>query len=138
VRAYVVEHSSRQRSAIAAVESDSPRVRLETIFAAMCDIGAGPAYRGCPFINISAEYPDPAHPVRQAVAEHRRWLRDLYRDLLAGDDHPEPERTADMLMLLRDGLSVSFDLDDPEAVRAAVRQTLMRVLGPDGAAVGHN
>lgn len=79
---------------------------------------SGPAYRGCPFINVAAEYPDPAHPVRQAIAEYRRRLRDLYRDLLAADDHPDPERTADMLLLLRDGLAVSFDLDDPTATRS--------------------
>jgi len=130
VRAYVLEHSSWQRAAIATIEGDPPRARLEKIFTVMCDIGAAPAYRGCPFINIAAEYPDPAHPVRQAVAEHRRWLRDLYRDLLAAGDHPEPERTADMLLLLRDGLTVSFDLDDPEAVRTAVQQTLTMVLDP--------
>jgi len=130
VLAYVVEHSSWQRAAIATIEDASPRARLEKIFAAMCDLGAGPAYRGCPYINVAAEYPDPAHPVRQAVAEHRRWLRDLYRDLLVAAGHPEPELTAGMLLLLRDGLSVSFDLDDPDGVRTAVRETLASVLGP--------
>jgi AcrR family transcriptional regulator len=128
VRAYVVEQSAWQQAAIATVEDASPRGRLERIFAAMCDFGTGPAYRGCPFINVAAEYPDPAHPVRQAVTAYRRWLRDLYRDLLAADGHPDPERTADMLLLLRDGLAVSFDLDDPAATRAAAQQTLARVL----------
>jgi AcrR family transcriptional regulator len=128
VRAYVVEQNAWQQAAIGAVEGDSPRQRLERIFAAMCDFGAGPAYRGCPFINVAAEYPDPEHPVRQAVADYRRWLRDLYRDLLAADGHPDPERTADMLLLLRDGLAVSFDLDDPAEVRKAVRRTLTTVL----------
>jgi hypothetical protein len=66
--------------------------------------------------------------VRHAIAGHRRWLRDLYRDLLAADGQPEPERGADMLMLLRDGLSVSFDLDDPAEVSSAVRQALAGVL----------
>jgi AcrR family transcriptional regulator len=128
VRAYVVAQAARQRAAYDAVQAATPRARLERIFAAMCDFGAGPAYRGCPFINAAAEYPDPEHPVRQAITEHRRWLRDLYRDLLAADGHPDPERTADMLLLLRDGLAVSFDLDDPAATRAAVHQTLARVL----------
>jgi hypothetical protein len=65
----------------------------------------------------------------QAIAEHRRWTRDLYRDLLAAGGHPDAERTADILLLLRDGLSVGFNLDDPATVRAAVLEALARVLG---------
>ena len=133
VRAYVVEQSSRQRAALAALDAASPRERLATIFAAMCDFGAGPDYRGCAFINAAAEYPDPAHPVRRAIAEYRHWIRDLYRDLLAADGHPDPERTADVLLLLRDGLWVGFDLDDAATVRVAVQETLARVLGETGA-----
>ncbi|MFI7633238.1 TetR/AcrR family transcriptional regulator [Nonomuraea sp. NPDC049400] len=129
VRAYVEEQSSLQRTVVATMRAGSPRETLQAIFAFMCDFGAGPGYRGCPFVNTAAEYPDPAHPVRQAIAEHRRWNRDLYRDLLAADGHPDAERTADILLLLRDGLVVGFDLDDPAAVRAAVHEALARVLG---------
>ncbi|MEV1175146.1 TetR/AcrR family transcriptional regulator [Nonomuraea sp. NPDC049784] len=129
VRAYVAEQSSLQRALVATMPAGSPRERLQAIFAYMCDFGAGPGYRGCPFVNTAAEYPDPAHPVRQAIAEHRRWNRDLYRDLLAADGHPDAERTADILLLLRDGLVVGFDLDDPDTVRAAIHEALTRVLG---------
>lgn len=134
VRAYVTEQSSWQRAAAATMPAASSRETLETVFTFMCDFGAGPGYRGCPFIYTAAEYPDPAHPVRQAIAEHRRWTRDLYRDLLAADGHPDAERTADILLLLRDGLSVSFDLDDPARVRAAALEALARLLGQTGAA----
>ncbi|MEV0387199.1 TetR/AcrR family transcriptional regulator [Nonomuraea sp. NPDC050643] len=128
VRAYVTEQGALQRAAVAAMPEGSPRERLMAIFAFMTEFGAGPAYRGCPFVNTAAEYPDPAHPVRQAIAEHRRWTRDLYRDLLAGDGHPDAERTADILLLLRDGLVVGFDLDDPATVGTAVQEALSRVL----------
>ncbi|MEV0828036.1 TetR/AcrR family transcriptional regulator [Nonomuraea rubra] len=130
VRAYILDQSARQRGLAESMREGSPRERLLAIFAFMCEFGAGPAYRGCAFVNTAAEYPDPAHPVRQAIAEHRRWNRDLYRDLLAADGHPDPERTADVLLLVRDGLVVGFDLDDPATVRAAVDETLARVLGP--------
>ncbi|WP_211370078.1 TetR/AcrR family transcriptional regulator [Nonomuraea turkmeniaca] len=128
VRAYVTAESSRQRAAVATVDTGSSREKLMAIFAFMCEFGAGPTYRGCPFVNTAAEYPDPDHPVRQAIAEHRRWTRDLYRDLLADDGHPDAERTADILLLLRDGLVVGFDLDDPATTRAAVQEALARVL----------
>jgi AcrR family transcriptional regulator len=128
VRAYVSEQSTIQRAAVASMRVTSPHEQLQAIFAFMCDFGSGPGYRGCPFVNTAAEYPDPAHPVRQAIADHRRWNRDLYRDLLAAGGHPDPERTADILLLVRDGLVVGFDLDDHDTVRAAVGETLTRVL----------
>lgn len=128
VRAYVSGQSARQRAIVAGMRDGSPYERLRAIFAFMCEFGAGPGYRGCPFVNTAAEYPDPAHPVRQAIAEHRRWNRDLYRDLLAGEDHPGAELTADVLLLLRDGLVVGFDLDDPATVRSAVMEALDKVL----------
>jgi hypothetical protein len=60
-------------------------------------------------------------------------MRDLYRDLLAAHGHPDAERTADILMLLRDGLSVGFDLNDPARTRAAALEALARVLDQVGA-----
>jgi AcrR family transcriptional regulator len=128
VRAYIVEQGTIQRALAEGIREGTPRERLLAIFAFMCEFGAGPTYRGCPFVNTAAEYPDPAHPVRQAIAAHRRWTRDTYRDLLAADSHPDPERTADVLLMVRDGLVVGFDLDDPATVRAAVEETLSRVL----------
>ncbi|MEV5325109.1 hypothetical protein AB0K67_13225 [Nonomuraea sp. NPDC052634] len=43
----------------------------------------------------------------------------------------DPERTADLLLVLRDGLVVGFDLDDPAAVRATAQEALARLVGPD-------
>jgi AcrR family transcriptional regulator len=128
VKAYIVEQSTLQRGIAESISEGSPRQRLHAVFAFMCEFGAGPTFRGCPFVNTAAEYPDPGHPVRQAIAAHRHWNRALYRDLLAADGHPDPERTADVLMLLRDGLVVGFDLDEPATVKAAVEETLARVL----------
>ena len=104
---------------------------LLAVFDAVGALGRDPDYRGCPFVNAAAEYPDPAHPVRQAIAEHRRWFRGLLADLLVADGHPDPERTADLLVALKDGLLVGADLDDP-ARRGLIRDAVTRLL--DGAA----
>ncbi|HKO84178.1 MAG TPA: hypothetical protein VJ140_06355 [Actinomycetota bacterium] len=101
------------------------------IFDNVGELGREPSYRGCPFVNAAAEYPDPAHPVRQAIAEHRRWFRELLRDLLTADGHPEADRTADLLVALKDGLFVGSDLDHP-AHRTLIRDAVTRLL--DGAA----
>ena len=68
--------------------------------------------------------------MRQAIADHRRWFRGLLRDLLVADGHPDAERTADLLVALKDGLLVGADLDDP-ARRSLIRDAVARLL--DGA-----
>ncbi|GIH75850.1 TetR family transcriptional regulator [Planobispora longispora] len=128
VRAYLAEQSRMQRAVVAGLPAREPRETVAAAFEFMCQVGAAPGYRGCAFLNAAAEYPDPSHPVRQVIDEHRTWIRDLFRGLLADCGHPDPDRTADILILLRDGLVVGFDLDDPAAVRLAVREAVTRVL----------
>jgi hypothetical protein len=54
----------------------------------------------------------------------------VLRDLLAADGHPDAERTADLLVALKDGLLVGADLDDP-ARRDLIRKAVTRILdGP--------
>lgn len=42
-----------------------------------------PQFRGCAFLNATAEYPDPTHPIHQAVLTHRQWFLDTVTGLLA-------------------------------------------------------
>jgi AcrR family transcriptional regulator len=132
VRAYI-EDQSRQHKALAeqaakANGKGSPRETLMAIFEYMGVVGGTPAYRGCPFVNVAAEYPDPAHMVRMSVAAHRKWIRDHFRDLLEADGHPDPERTADILMLVRDGLVIGLDLGDTATIQAVIRDAVTRVI----------
>jgi AcrR family transcriptional regulator len=128
VRAYVEEQSRLRRAAIAELGQQSPRDALLAIFDLVGELAQQPGYRGCPFINAAAEYPDPANPVRQAIDEHRRWVREFVRDLLVADGHPDADRTADILVVIGDGLLVGSDLDDPAELRALIRDAVTRVL----------
>jgi AcrR family transcriptional regulator len=60
-------------------------------------------FRGCPFLNVTAEFRDAEHPARAVCrenkAELRRRLSDLTRRLTVDD----PEILADQLLLLIDG-----------------------------------
>ncbi len=134
VHAYLVEQYALQRRLIddlcTASADSSPRDLLLRLFTAMAEYGAQQGFRGCPFINAAAEFPDAAHPVRDAVAAHRRWFRTRTTDLLAAAGDPAPDRTAGILMLVRDGLAVGCYLDDPDSVRTTVTDALDRVLPP--------
>ncbi|MEV0587824.1 TetR/AcrR family transcriptional regulator [Nonomuraea sp. NPDC050310] len=129
VRAYIEDQGRLQRAAIAGVPGDGPRERLLALYDALGEWSRQPGFRGCMFINAAAEYPDPAHPVRQAVAAQRAWFRSTVRDLVAAAGHPEAERIASILVLLRDGLAVGADLDDPEVLKGVVREAVLRALG---------
>lgn len=82
-----------------------------------------PGFRGCGFLNAAAEYPDPAHPVRVRIAEHRRWFHGVLRTVVGDAGHPDPERVARALVVLRDGAMVGGYLDDPRTIRATLRET---------------
>jgi AcrR family transcriptional regulator len=127
VRAYLREQSETQRAKAVQLTQASPRDAVLAIFDSIGEVGRDPTYRGCPFVNAAAEFPDPAHPVRQAVAEHRQWFRDMLRDLLVAADYSDVDRTVDILVALKDGLLVGSDLDNP-AAQSAVRDAVARIL----------
>lgn len=83
-------------------------------------------FRGCAFLNAAAEYPDPAHPVHQAVLTHRQWFLDTVTELLAHTGEQAPEAAARHFVMLRDGAMAAGCLTDP----APIRETFL--LGVEG------
>ncbi|GAB3659745.1 TetR/AcrR family transcriptional regulator [Actinocorallia lasiicapitis] len=125
VLAYLGHHDRLIRGGIkAAVTGQEPRRALSNIFTGMAGHACGPGFRGCPFINAAAEYPDPSCPVRLAVDEHRTWLRGTLRALLVDVGHPSPDLAAQSLLFLRDGIMVGSYLDSPATVTAAVQHVV--------------
>jgi len=83
-----------------------------------------PGFRGCPFINAAAEFPDPASPVRRAVRAHRDWLQGVATQALRRAGHPDPQEGGRRWMALRDGAMVAGYLDDPQVARATLRDAV--------------
>jgi len=132
VRAYIQEQSRQGRAMIDEIIERSARDSILAIFDLVADAATQPGYRGCPFLNAAAEYPDPSHPVRQAIAEHRLWKHGLLRDLLVADRNAQAETTADILTVASDGLLIASHLDKPTNLRRLIRQTVLQILGaPD-------
>ncbi|HEU5161050.1 MAG TPA: TetR/AcrR family transcriptional regulator [Streptosporangiaceae bacterium] len=132
VCAYLAEQSRSERTLtqrLNAAQTDATG-KILALFDVIGEVGCGPGFNGCPFINAAAEYPDPRHPVRQVIAEHRRWFREFLHELLTAAGHPEAQRTATLLSVLRDGLVVGSDLDDPAEIRCLTHEAVQRILDP--------
>ncbi len=120
--AYLERRAQWERDAIAGAREaadkapDVFRIVAQAIGAESCS----PGFRGCPFINAAAEYPDPQHPVRRVVDAHRRWFKQTIQDLLDEMGVPGSARVADQLVMLRDGAMVSGYLSDPSVVADAL------------------
>ncbi|WP_432842181.1 TetR/AcrR family transcriptional regulator [Dactylosporangium sp. CA-092794] len=85
-----------------------------------------PGFRGCAFLNAVAEYPNPDHPVHQAVLAHRQWFLDTISTLMASIEQAEAEPAAQHFVMLRDGAMAAGCLFD----RVLICETFLR--GVDG------
>lgn len=128
VLAYIEEQDRHGREATAALPKQSPREMIAAILGRISAGAVAGDYRGCPYLNAAAEYPDPASPVRQAIDARRAWYHGVLRDLLAADGDPAPSVTASLLVALSDGLLETAYLDDPKSVPSLVREALTRLL----------
>lgn len=86
---------------------------------------ARPGYRGCPQLNIAAEFADPEHPARKVAAAHKQELRRRLLGIAEGLGAARPAELAGQLAVLVNGAFVSSQiLSAAEAVpllRAAAR-----------------
>jgi AcrR family transcriptional regulator len=121
VRSYLERrHASRQERMLAAIARyETPRDRLLGIFDVLEASSAEPGFRGCAFVNASAEA-QAGGTVEAASDESRAWLRSLLAELSAATGATEPERLAGQLAMLYDGATVVARMDrDPTAARNA-------------------
>lgn len=117
VVAYLEEQAAAERGWLQHVRRGGDP--LGSLRALATDIGAAscrPGFRGCAFINASAEFSDPDDPVRAAVDAHRGWMLGEFAAIAAEAGAGGVEATARQLMILRDGAMVNGYLGDPASV----------------------
>ncbi|MCC6498340.1 MAG: TetR/AcrR family transcriptional regulator [Propionibacteriaceae bacterium] len=99
--------------------------RIDAVFEVLAEGCAAPGFRGCPFINATAEYPDPMHPARVVADAHRQWVRDLLAGLAAEAGVVDSYGLAGRLTLLYDAAMVGAQFDPgglaPTSAREAAR-----------------
>ena len=88
---------------VVARHPDDPLRQLRALFEAVAKRTSGRQYRGCPFVNMSVEFPDHAHPGRLVVARHMEELRSRLSALVEGLGLAQSKPLTDQLMLLLEG-----------------------------------
>ncbi len=71
---------------------------------------ARPNYRGCPQINVAAEFPEADHPARKVAYKHKLELRSRLKDIAIRLDAKRPDELAGQLAVLINGAFVSSQM----------------------------
>jgi AcrR family transcriptional regulator len=80
-----------------------PRAQLRAIMTYLAHRTAQPGYRGCPFINYCAEFPQAPNPGRKVAHANKREMRRRFVRISEALRAPRPKQLADGLLLLVEG-----------------------------------
>jgi AcrR family transcriptional regulator len=130
VRAYLERHNTiwreRLTSRITARYAE-PRERLLGVFDVLGERFTEPDFRGCAFVNASAET-RPGSLVEQVSDVSRAWLVDLFAGLGRQAGVAEPDPLARQLALLYHGSSLSARMDRDLTAAATARAAAVTLL----------
>jgi AcrR family transcriptional regulator len=135
VRAYLRGRSEGWQAYVAEVlptRWSDARGRILGIFELLTEWFAAPGYRGCPFINASAEITS-SHVIEVVRDTHRAWVLGLFTGLARETEAADPPALAAQLVLLYDGAMVGAQLDhSPEPGRSAAAAAATLLAGATG------
>ncbi|MBL1077814.1 TetR/AcrR family transcriptional regulator [Nocardia sp. 2] len=126
VVAYLEREYARQKEMLESVPGEGAD-SVAAIFERLGRLSGEPGFRGCPFLNAAVEFANPEHPVRAVVENYRGWFRELMAERLRAAGHEDPEGAARVLLLTRDGVTISGGVGDAETVRVGIRTALAQV-----------
>lgn len=79
-------------------------------------------YRGCPQINVAAEFPEIDHPARKVATTHKRQMRKRLKDIAERLGVARPDELAGQLLLLLNGAFVSSQIFKPGEATPLLRR----------------
>ena len=118
----------RHWDAVSAAHAGRPEEELDAQLKWLGDRIARPGYRGCPQINVAAEYSDENHPARKVAVAHKAELRRRLAALARAMALAEPERFAMQMAVVIDGALSSgraLHQEGPAPFLQATAHTLM-------------
>jgi AcrR family transcriptional regulator len=89
-----------------------------------------PDYRGCPQLNIAAEYPEVQHPARKVATRHKRELRRRLKVIAERLNSAAPDELAGQLAVLINGAFVSTPLYKPREAPTLLQRAADALITP--------
>jgi len=110
---------------------NAPHRQLPQFFADWAERASATSYRGCPFVNVAAEFSDPAHPARQFVLAHKTRLLSRLVEITRATGAADPLSLAYSIGLMLEGCyaaSQTYGVGHPmlHAAAACVTQMIER------------
>jgi AcrR family transcriptional regulator len=87
--------------------ADDPRAALDALLTELAKRIGHFAFRGCPFLNLTTEFPDQNHPGRVIARNNKEEMRTRLATIVAKLGAADPNRVASQLALLINGASVT-------------------------------
>ncbi len=117
-----LEHEDRefwqQWEQIVTAAAPNPRAELMALLEWIGRRVSRDGYRGCPQINVAAEFADPEHPARKIRMRHKAAMRERLRQIVGKIGASRPDDTSLQIALLIDG---AFTSDGRLSKGSAVR-----------------
>lgn len=92
---------------VAELHESDPVAELEAHLDWIGERVGRPNYRGCPQLNVAAEFPESDHPARRVASAHKRELRRRLKGIAERLRVKRPDELAGQLSLLLNGAFVS-------------------------------
>jgi AcrR family transcriptional regulator len=132
--AYLQGRLKRDREQLARLRAQhpgDPRAVLTALSTALTADSAAPGFRGCPYLNLTAEYCDADHPARKVAGEHRTWLKGEVEQLLTELEHDRVDVVAEQLVMLRAGAMAVASVGDTGSAAQAFNDAWSTLIDHD-------
>lgn len=107
--------------------ADDPRAKILAVFDELGTLFAAPGFRGCAFVNATAEAL-PGSPEDLAAGKFRGWVHELFFSLAVAAGAVEPQLLADQLVVLYDGANTTAQMDRTAAPAVVAKGMVWMVL----------
>jgi AcrR family transcriptional regulator len=113
--------------------ADNARAELDAQLDWIGERAGQPDYRGCPQINVAAEFPDADHPARKVAKAHKRELRRRLKGIAERLNSAAPDELAGQLTVLVNGAFVSTQIFEPGEAASLLRRAADALIAANAA-----
>jgi AcrR family transcriptional regulator len=111
---------------------DQPSAELDAHLGWIGERVGRPNYRGCPQINVAAEFPEVDHPARKVAAAHKRQMRQRLKGIAERLGVARPDELAGQLSILINGAFVSSQIFEPGEATPLLRRAAHALIQAKG------